>query len=161
MNIKIKYLRDGATKLKPELNPNGNERIDVYAAEDVFFRVGDNELIPLGFAMELPKGYEAELVARSSTYKTWGLILTNSVGVIDNAYNGDSDEWMVSAYCNTLNVKEDKLVYYANKPVGIQVKKGDKIAQFRIRKCQPDISFTEVDLLDNSDRGGFGSTGDK
>lgn len=157
--LKIKYLRQGSAKLKPSINEDGNERIDVYAAVDTFFRLGDRELIPLGFALEMPKGYEAELLARSSTNKTWGIILTNGTGVIDNKYKGNNDEWMVSAYCNTLDVKEENKVYLHGKQVGVMVHAGDKIAQFRIRKCMPDIQFIEVDNLENEDRGGIGSTG--
>lgn len=159
LDLKIKYLREGVKKLQPSINEDGNERIDVYSAKDTFLRLGDRELIPLGFALEMPKGYEAELVARSSTNKSWGVILTNAIGVIDNKYKGDNDEWMASVICNTLDVKEENKVYLYDKLVGVMIHKGDKIAQFRIRKCMPDVQFVEVDHLGNDDRGGIGSTG--
>lgn len=159
LNLKIKYLREGMKRLKPSINEDGNERIDVYAAEDCFLRLGDRALIPLGFALEMPKGYEAELVARSSTHKSWGIILTNAVGVIDNKYKGNNDEWMASVICNSLDVKEENKAYFMGKQVGVMIHKGDKIAQFRIQKCMPDVQFIEVDDMNNEDRGGIGSTG--
>ena len=108
--------------------------------------------------MELPEGYEAHLAPRSSTFKTWGIIQTNSVGVVDHSFMGDNDQWHMPVYC--LVGKE-----YANRAEGyIGVKgtwihKGDKIAQFRIMEIQPEIEFVEVEHLGNADRNGFGSTG--
>lgn len=99
--------------------------------------------IPLGIAMELPKGYEAHVVPRSSTFKAWGLLMVNSVGIIDNSYCGDRDEW--------------QFPYYATREVFIP--KGTRIAQFRVVENQPKIEFVKVDTLGNDNRGGFGSTG--
>jgi dUTP pyrophosphatase len=112
--------------------------------------------IRLGIAMELPKGYEAVILPRSSTFKRWGLICVNSQGVIDNSYNGDSDEWKFP------------VVALGSSVVG----KGDRVCQFRIQLSQKatiwqkikwlftsKIKFEWVDSLGNQDRGGFGSTG--
>lgn len=114
------------------------------------------ELIPLGIAMHLPKGYEAEIRSRSSTYKHWGFILSNCVGTIDNSYSGNEDQWMVS------------IIPFQNSTI----KKGDRIVQFRIVLNQKatiwqkikwlfstKIKFEYVEELNNNNRGGFGSTG--
>ena len=102
--------------------------------------------------MELPEGYEAHLAPRSSTFKKWGVIQTNSFGIIDETYKGDNDEWLMPLFCLTSKTM------YNGIPATI-IKKGDKIGQFRIVKAMEDIEFIEVDHLDNPDRGGFGSTG--
>lgn len=154
MNIKIKYF-DGARKL--EVISKGNW-IDVYANEDIMIEEGKRAMIPLGFAMQLPEGFEAHLAPRSSTFKTWGIIQTNHVGVIDNSYCGDNDQWFYPAYC----LMGKKTIY--DREIGefikyTEIKKGDKIAQFRIIEIQPSIEFEEVEVLGNDDRGSFGSTG--
>ena len=100
-------------------------------------------LIPLGVSMQLPEGYEARTAPRSSTFKRWGILQANSVGVIDNSYCGTNDEW--------------KLPVYATRDTVIE--KGDRICQFRIYEVQPPVSFEECDTLSDTDRGGFGSTG--
>lgn len=105
-------------------------------------RAGEFRLIPLGVAMELPEGYEAHVVARSSTFKTWGLIQTNGMGVIDHSYCGNNDEW--------------KMPVYATRDTKIEA--GDRICQFRIVEHQPQIRFETVERLDGKDRGGFGTT---
>ena len=127
MDIKIKYF-EGATKLK--INPKG-DLIDVYSREDVFIPKDEMRMIPLGFAMQLPKGKMAKLYPRSSTFKTWGCIQTNSVGIIDNTYCGNGDEWKIPLYClfpKTLEVpnftcKDDFCIIE-----GSWIRKGDKIA---------------------------------
>lgn len=104
---------------------------------------GDIIKFGLGVAMELPEGYEAEIRPRSSTFKHWGLIQTNSVGTIDNSYKGDNDEWQIEFIAmrdGTIN-------------------RFDRVCQFRIWEKQPEFEFEEVDRLENEDRGGFGSTG--
>ena len=106
-------------------------------------KAGEFKLIPLGIAMELPKGYEAHVVPRSSTFKTWGLLQVNSMGIIDCSYCGDNDQWFVPMY--------------ATRDTEIHI--NDRIAQFRIMENQPKIQFDEVAHLDHEDRGGFGSTG--
>ena len=156
MNIKIKYF-DGARKL--EVISKGNW-IDVYANADMIIKEGERAMIPLGFAMQLPEGFEAHLAPRSSTFKTWGIIQTNHLGIIDNSYCGDNDQWFYPAYCLV-----GKITFYGKK-IGefvkyTEIKKGDKIAQFRITEIQPPIEFEEVEHLGNADRGGFGSTGTK
>ena len=93
--------------------------------------------------MELPPGYEAHVVPRSSTFKTYGILQTNSCGVIDGSYCGDQDMW--------------KMPVYATRDTTIQ--KGDRICQFRIMENQPEIVFQETEFLENKDRGGFGTTG--
>lgn len=95
MKLRIKYF-DGATKLKKITKGNW---IDVYSREDVFVPSGEQRLIPLGFALELPQGWEGHLAPRSSTFKKWGIIQTNHVGVVDDTYIGDNDEWMMPVYC--------------------------------------------------------------
>ena len=144
MKMKIKYF-EGATKLKKISKGNW---IDVYASKDVFVPLNDRAMIPLGFALELPKGWEGHLAPRSSTFKTWGIIQTNSVGVVDDTYIGDNDQWHMPVYC--LDSKNEG---------GTWIKKGDKIGQFRIMEVMPEIEFEEVEVFNNSDRGGFGSTG--
>ena len=95
MKIRIKYFEE-ARKL--EKISKGNW-IDVYANKDVFVPVNEREMIPLGFALELPQGWEGHLAPRSSTFKTWGIIQTNSVGVVDDTYIGDNDQWHMPVYC--------------------------------------------------------------
>ena len=139
--IRIKYFSHEIEKL--DYIDGKSDWIDLRASEEVELKEGDFKLIPLGIAMELPQGYEAHLVPRSSTFKTWGLIQTNSMGVIDCSYCGDNDMW--------------RMPVYATRDTVIHV--NDRIAQFRIMENQPKIVFEEVKHLANSDRGGFGSTG--
>lgn len=137
--MRIKYHTD-----IPELVQHG-DWIDLYAAEDVTLKEFEYKAISLGISVELPKGYEAIIAPRSSTYKRWGLICSNSIGIIDNAYCGDNDVWSfpVIAMRDT------------------EIKKGDRICQFRLLKNQEKVTFTRVETLGNADRGGFGSTGDR
>ena len=110
--------------------------------------------------MELPKGYEAYLAPRSSTFKKWGIIVTNSIGIIDESYNGDNDQWMLAVHC--IDGKEKITLETSGQEIMVtSIKKNDKIAQFRIMKKMPMINFLEVDELGNEDRDGFGSTGTK
>ena len=139
--IKIKYFTDAIDRLT--YIDGKSDWIDLRASEEISLKAGEFALIPLGVAMELPKGYEAHLVPRSSTYKTWGLIQTNSMGVIDCSYCGDEDMW--------------RMPVYATRDTTVHV--NDRIAQFRIMENQPKITFTQTDRLDETDRGGFGSTG--
>lgn len=141
MDIRIKYFTDID---RIEKIAKG-DWIDLRAAEDITLKQGEFKLIPLGMAIELPKGYEAHVVPRSSTYKNYGIIQTNSMGIIDETYCGDNDQWMmpVIAMRNTV------------------IRKNDRICQFRIMEHQPEINFIEVEELGNKDRNGFGSTGTK
>ena len=139
MKIKVKYHTD---ILPLEMNEKG-DWVDLRAAEDVVLHPGFSYLIPLGISVELPEGYEAHVVPRSSTFKNWGIIQTNSVGVIDNSYCGDNDIWMMPVDATRL----------------AKIKKNDRVCQFRIVEKQPHLEFETVDHLGNEDRGGFGSTG--
>ena len=148
--IRIKYF-DDAKKLE---KISKGDWIDLYANKEMFIPEGKRVMIPLGVAMELPEGYEAHVVPRSSTFKTWGIIQTNHIGIIDNSYCGDNDQWFYPAYC--LEPKN-----FIDNQYGTLIRKGDKIAQFRIIEVQPKLEFEKVELLGNKDRGGFGSTGSK
>ena len=148
MKLRIKYF-DGARKLQKITKGNW---IDVYANEDVLIPRGECRIVHLGFALELPKGWEGHLAPRSSTFKHWGCIQTNSVGVVDDTYIGDNDEWGLPLYC----LEPRDLI---NNVRGTYVRKGDRIGQFRIMEVMPEIEFEEVETLDNPDRNGFGSTG--
>ena len=139
--IRIKYFTEDIDKL--DYIAGKSDWIDMMASEEVELKAGEFKLIPLGVAMQIPAGYEAHLVPRSSTFKTWGIIQTNSMGVIDGSYCGDNDMW--------------RMPVYATRDTVIHV--NDRIAQFRIIKNQPTICFEEVAHLENKDRGGFGSTG--
>ena len=150
MKIKIKYF-DNAKELN--MIEKGNW-CDLYANKDMFIPEGEKMMIPLGVAMQLPEGYEAHVVPRSSTFKTWGIIQTNHIGIIDNSYCGDNDQWFYPAYC--LEPKN-----FIDNQYGTLIRKGDKIAQFRIIEVQRKLEFEKVEVLGNKDRGGFGSTGSK
>ena len=143
VRIKIKYFDEDDTRL--EYIDGKSDWIDLRAAEDVLIQKGDFKLIPLGVAMELPNGFEAHVVPRSSTFKNYGIIQTNSFGVIDNSYCGDNDQWHFPAYATR----------------DTHIHKGDRICQFRIMRNQPEITFDEVEHLKGKNRGGFGSTGVK
>ena len=140
--ILIKYHTDidKLTNIK-----NKSDWIDLRAAEGVEIKQGEFKLISLGVSMKLPDGYEAHIVPRSSTYKTWGIIQTNSMGVIDNSYSGTNDIWMFPAYAT-----RDTFI-----------EKNSRICQFRIVKKMNPVTFDEVNILDTDDRRGFGSTGEK
>ena len=159
MKIRIKYF-EGAKKLE---KIEKGDWIDLRANKDIFIPKGEMRLIPLGVAMELPTGYEAHIVPRSSTFKKWGIIQTNHCGIIDYSYCGDNDEWLFPAYCLE-DRDECEMVYkdgVGTKKYGTWIRKGDRICQFRIMENQPILEFEEVEVLDNKDRGGIGSTGSK
>ena len=137
--IRIKYVRDVEQITQLSIG----DWTDLRAAETVELKAGEYKLIPLGVALELPTGYEAIVAPRSSTFKHHGILLANSLGVIDNSYCGDGDEWRFLAYATR----------------DVVIRKNERICQFRIQKNQPKIKFEIVDSLDNDDRGGIGSTG--
>lgn len=139
--IKIKYFTDQIDKLT--YIDGKSDWIDLRAAKEVDLKKGEFQLIPLGVAMQLPEGYEAHIVPRSSTFKNFGIIQTNHQGVIDGSYCGDHDQWMMPV----LAVRDT------------HISVNDRICQFRIMKNQPAICFDEVSSLSGEDRGGFGSTG--
>lgn len=138
-NIKIKYVAD----IDKISKITKGDWIDLRCAEDVELKAGEFKLIHLGVCMKIPEGYEALVVPRSSTFKNFGVLQVNSIGVIDNSYSGDEDEWRFPAYAI-----RDTVIH-----------KNDRICQFRIIKNQPCIDFEEVDKLNSPSRGGFGSTG--
>lgn len=142
MNIKIKYHNKDIEKMTQI--PNG-DWIDLRAAETVAMKAGEFKLISLGVSMKLPDGYEAHVVPRSSTFKKWGVLQTNSMGVIDNSYCGENDIWHFPALAMRDTFIEE----------------GDRICQFRIVKKMEPVEFVEVEHMDDADRGGFGSTGTK
>ena len=139
--IKVKYFVDGIDELCAVAGKS--DWIDLHAAEEVTLKAGEFRLIPLGVAMALPEGYEAHIVPRSSTFKNYGILQTNSMGVVDCSYCGDNDQW--------------RMPVYATRDVTIE--KNARVCQFRIMQNQPPLRFTRVERLDGPDRGGFGSTG--
>ena len=139
LEIKVKYHND----IKPIVVEDKGDWIDLRAAEDVEMKAGEFRIIPLGVSMKLPEGYEAHVSPRSSTFKKWGIIQANSIGVIDNSYCGDGDIWGFPAIA-----LRDTVIY-----------KNDRICQFRIVKNQPEVELVEVEHLEGENRGGFGSTG--
>lgn len=141
--IQIRYINDKIPKLT--YIENKSDWIDLRAAEDAEMKKGEFRLISLGVAMKLPDGYEAHIVPRSSTYKNFGLIQANHMGVVDGSYCGNNDIWHFPA----IAMRDTK------------IHMGDRICQFRIMKNQPAICFEEVEHLEGADRGGFGSTGTK
>ena len=139
MIIKIKY----HTTMTPLVMTKTGDWIDRRAAEEVKLKDGEFKLISLGVSMKLPDGYEAIIIPRSSTFKTWGIIQTNHCGLIDNSYCGDNDVWMFPALATR----------------DVVIPKGSRICQFRIQQKMPEIEFENVNHLGNEDRGGFGSSG--
>jgi len=141
LTIQVRYHAD----IPPlEKLPQG-DWIDLRAAETVDMQAGEYRLIPLGVSMKLPAGYEAHVAPRSSTFKKWGILMTNSIGVIDESYCGDNDRWFFAA----LAMRDT------------HIEKGDRICQFRIMKKMPEVALETVEFLSQPDRGGFGSTGEK
>lgn len=167
MKLKIKIKKISPNTF-PEVIDKG-EWVDLKASKDIVINppikskekgnsniIISSTMIPLGVAMKLPKGFEAIIAPRSSSYNKFGIIQTNSFGVIDNSYSGNNDEW--------------KMPVVALKPSSI--KEGDRVCQFRIQLSQKatvwqklkwllssGIKLVETDNLDSNDRGGFGSTG--
>jgi dUTP pyrophosphatase len=142
MQIKIKYFDENLPKITKLTQ---GDWIDLRAAKTIEIKKGEFALIPLGVAMELPEGYEAHVVPRSSTFKNFGIIETNSMGVIDESYKGDNDQWFFPAYA-----LRDTAINF-----------GERICQFRFMEKMPEVEFIEVEQLENDDRGGHGSTGTK
>ena len=138
--IKIVYHNKNLGKIE---EIEGGDWYDLRAAETVEMTAGEFKLISLGISMKLPEGYEAHMAPRSSTFKKWGILQTNSVAVIDNSFSGTNDIWKYPALA-----MRDTTIY-----------EGDRICQFRIMEKQPEVQLVEVDNLDSTDRGGFGSTG--
>ena len=136
--IKIKYHVEGIEISKIAIG----DWIDLCSAEDVIINRGGFKIISLGVSMSLPDGYEAHVVPRSSTFKTWGILQTNGMGIIDNSYSGNGDIWRFPAYATR----------------DTEIKKGDRICQFRIIE-KSNMKLKTVNDLGNNNRGGFGTTG--
>lgn len=139
--IRIKYFSEKIEKLT--YIEGKSDWIDLRAAAEVELKAGEFRLIPLGVAMELPKGYEAHVIPRSSTFKNFGIIQSNSMGLIDESYCGDEDQWYFPAIA-----LRDTVIHV-----------NDRICQFRIMEHQPEIIFEETEHLEAESRGGFGTTG--
>lgn len=140
--IKIKYFDKEIDKLE-YIGGDKSNWIDLRSAETVHLTKGEFHLVKLGVGMELPEGYEAHIVPRSSTYKNFKVIQTNHMGVVDHSYCGDDDVWMMPVIA-----MEDTVI-----------NKNDRICQFRIERVQPQIKFEEIRHLGETSRGGIGSTG--
>lgn len=140
MEIRIKYHNPNLEKIG---SISVGDWIDLRAAETVTLHAGEFRYISLGVSMKLPDGYEAHVAPRSSSFQKWGFLQVNSVGVVDNSYSGTNDIWKLPVYATRDTV----------------IRENDRICQFRIMQRMPEISFVEVDALDDVDRGGFGSTG--
>lgn len=142
--LKIEVVYHDPT-MTPIEQVEGSDWIDLRTAEEVTMKAGDFRIISLGVSMRLPEGYEAHIVPRSSTFKNFGIIQSNHMGVIDESYCGNNDVWRFPAI--------------AIRPTHIE--KDSRICQFRIMKKQPIVKLEQVAALDGEDRGGFGSTGTK
>lgn len=140
LNIKIKYFHETLERIS---KISIGDWIDLRAAENISLKKGEFYQIPLGVAMELPEGYEAWLTSRSSMCKKFGIVHVDDLGVIDNAYKGDNDQWFLPV----IAVRDTEIHF------------NDRICQFRIAKSMPEVSIEEVKSLGNPDRGGLGSTG--
>ena len=139
LDIKIKYVLD----IKPIEVSDTGDWIDLRAGKDIELEPFEYALVPLGVCMQLPKGYTGIIAPRSSTFKKWGIIQVNSVGIIDESYCGDNDQWCLPV----LALRTTK------------IHKNDRICQFRLIKKTDTVDFTKVKTLNNNDRGGFVSTG--
>ena len=137
--IKVRYHAD----IYPLEKTEAGDWIDLRVAEDVEMKAGEYKLIPLGVSMQLPPGYEALVIPRSSTFKHWGILQTNSCGLIDNSYCGDDDIW----YFPALATRD------------VLIEKNSRICQFRIQKKMKNVKFQTVNTLNNMNRGGLGHSG--
>ena len=140
LKIKIVYHNPNLKRLE---SIRQGDWIDLRAAETVELKAGESRMISLGVSMKLPPNYEAHVAPRSSTFKNWGILQTNSVGVVDNSYSGTNDVWHWPVYATRDTV----------------IRENDRICQFRIVERMPELCFEETGALDETDRGGFGSTG--
>jgi dUTP pyrophosphatase len=139
MEILVKYHAD----IHPLETTERGDWIDLRAAEDVELKAGESKYISLGVSMKLPKGYEALVIPRSSTFKHWGIIQTNHIGLIDNSYCGNDDVWMFPALATR----------------DVLIEKNSRICQFRIQRKMEKPNLKTVDVLDSVNRGGLGSSG--
>jgi dUTP pyrophosphatase len=142
LKIHIKYFDKEMPKLE---KISKGDWIDLRISEEVFLNKGEFRILPLGIGMKLPEGYEAIVSPRSSTFKNFGIIMTNSIGVIDNSYSGNEDMYGMPVYA-TRDVK---------------IERYERVCQFRIQEIMPTVEFIEVNKLDEVSRGGFGTSGTK
>lgn len=138
--IKIHYFSDDLPRLQKTAK---GDWIDLYCAQTMTLHAGEFALVPLGVSMQLPEGYEVHIVPRSSTFRKWGILQANSMGVIDESYCGDDDVWGFPA----LAMRDTTIA------------RGDRICQFRVMRKMDKPELVTVERLDNASRGGFGSTG--
>ena len=143
INIKVITIKYHVEGLEPIKQAHDSEWCDLRSAETVELKKGDFKLIDLGVSIALPEGFEAILAPRSSTFKNWGIIQTNGIGVVDYLYRGNEDRWRMPVYATRDTI----------------INKNDRICQFRIQKCQPTLYFSETDNMEDESRGGLGSTG--
>jgi dUTP pyrophosphatase len=141
-DLVINYKIDDPDLIAPEKIEIG-DWIDLRADRRYELKNNEAALISLGIAMKIPDGYEAILAPRSSTYKHWGLTMTDSFGVMDNSFSGNNDIWLFPALAHRDTV----------------IEKNDRICQFRIQKKMPKVILNRVTNLDGEDRGGIGTTG--
>lgn len=154
MKIKVKEITAGCIPVRS--GGVKSDCFDLYMAEDVSLKKGELLTVKLGIAAELPKGTVATLYLRSSTPKNWGVMLANSIGFIDNTYNGNNDEWKAPLYAFRTTI----------------IPRGTRICQFEVRPSQfatiwqklrwilsSKLSIVPVKELGNKSRGGIGSTG--
>ena len=140
--IKVKY-HTGIDELVYIGGSGTSNWIDLRCAEETTISAGGYVQIPLGVSIQLPPGYEAIIAPRSSTYKFYGIVMANGIGIIDESYCGDDDQWQFPAVA----MRDTTVPHNA------------RIAQFRIFKHQPNLAIQSVDHLDGQNRGGIGSTG--
>lgn len=140
MQIKVKYHNEYSLPIK---QAHGGEWCDLRVAEDIYMKAGEYKLIPLGVSIELPPGHEAIMAPRSSTFKNYGILQTNGIGIFDESFNSDENQWLFAAYAT-----RDTYI-----PADV------RIAQFRIQKNQGNLEIIKVESLNNEGRGGLGSTG--
>lgn len=138
--LKVKYHTD----IDPIRQVDGSDWIDLRSAEDVLLQAGQYKRISLGISVELPEGYEAHILPRSSTFEKYGILLVNGAGIVDNSYRGDNDIWQFPAYATR----------------DCFIPKNARICQFRIMQNQPNLAIQTVEVLGNDDRSGFGHSGE-
>jgi len=140
LDLKVKYHVEGLEKIK---KIEKGDWIDLRSAYDEEFKAGEWGFIDLGISVKIPKGYEAHIVPRSSTFKNWGLLQVNGMGIIDESYSGENDLWKMPV----LATKDTK------------INKNDRVCQFRLIEKMPQLRIIEVENMEDESRGGFGSTG--
>lgn len=138
MKIIVKY-HNGAGKLECH-----GAWIDLSASEDIDLHKGEVKIIPLGVSMKLPEGCEGILAPRSSTCLKHGILMANSIGIIENEYCGNDDVWGFAAYA----IRDT------------HIEKGTRIAQFRVLRSMSDVQIIQIDDMNCASRGGYGSTGE-